>query len=95
MALIYFKGGNCYADPEIKESFLKWQNFFELFIQSVDARYGNLLHLPFSGGVFEQPCKTMKVFEELRHLYQEHLKEEFDKNTKGIGRKPSGISLRH
>jgi uncharacterized protein YbgA (DUF1722 family) len=42
----------------------------------VDVRYGNLLHLPFSGGVAEQPAKTMTVLNHLQSIFREKLDED-------------------
>ena len=61
---------------ETAEYWNKWKKFFEVFIICRDARYGNLLHLPFEGGVYEQPCKTMDVMEQIQSCFIEKLNDE-------------------
>jgi hypothetical protein len=38
-----------------------------------DARYGNYLHLPFAGGVMDQPDKTMKVLDILQEEFRKKI----------------------
>lgn len=47
-----------------------------------DARYGNLLHLPFEGGVLDQPAKTMAVYEVIQSIYCNKLAEDMEKSMK-------------
>jgi hypothetical protein len=47
-----------------------------------DARYGNLLHLPFDGGVLEQPAKTMAVYGIIQSIYCDKLLEDMEKSMK-------------
>ena len=47
-----------------------------------DARYGNLLHLPFVGGVLEQPAKTMAVYGVIQAIYCDKLMEDMEKSMK-------------
>jgi hypothetical protein len=77
-ARIYFYGGNPAAQEETEEAWLKWKKVFEVFLICRDARYGNLLHLPFSGGVYEQPAKTMDAIEQIQACYYEKLKDDMD-----------------
>jgi hypothetical protein len=58
--------------------------FFDAFLICRDARYGNLLHLPFEGGVFEQPAKTMNVITYIQSLYIEKLEYENKKSMANI-----------
>lgn len=44
----------------------------------VDARYGNLLHLPYSGGAMEQPIYDCEVYFVLQDLYREILTKKLD-----------------
>jgi len=37
------------------------------------------LHLPYSGGVLEQPIRTMELFEVVQVVFSEKLKEEYSK----------------
>jgi hypothetical protein len=42
------------------------------------------MHLPFSGGALEQPCKTMDVLETVQNVYLEKLKDDIENAVKGI-----------
>lgn len=77
---ILFSGGDATAFPETADLLIKWNPFFQVFLQSVDRKSGTLLHLPFPGGVFEQPAKTMTV---LMLMQEEYLRQITDalKNT--------------
>lgn len=66
-----FTGANPMNMPELAEWTIKWNPFITIFLESVDRRTGSLLHLPFEGGTFEQPSKTMTI---LRVLQEEFLK---------------------
>jgi len=55
-----------------------------VFIVCRDARYGNLLHLPFAGGVYDQPCKTMDVLEQIRANFLEKLTDDQEKTLAGL-----------
>lgn len=80
---IYFSGGSPEADNEIKDCWLrKWKYFFESCFTCIDARYGNLLAFPFSGGAMEQPIKTMQVYSLIRDLYREKIQREMEKAIK-------------
>jgi hypothetical protein len=83
-ARLLFKGANPAHQNETREAYQKWKYFFDVFVMSRDARYGNLLHLPFEGGVFEQPSKTMDAIMLIQSVYIEHLKEEQEKASKKI-----------
>lgn len=52
---------------------------FDMFLQSVDRRTGSLLHLPFSGGVMEQPAKTMTIYNIMQNCFFKKLKADLDK----------------
>lgn len=67
--------------PELQEWYIKWHPFLNSFLQSVDRRTGSLLHLPFNGGLFEQPSKTMTIFTIMQEMYFVHLADEL-KQTK-------------
>lgn len=79
---IYFSGGNPAADKELKQIWTKWREFFFSCFNCLDARYGNFLALPFSGGAMEQPMKTMQVYSLIRDLYREKIKRDTDKAIK-------------
>lgn len=76
---IYFSGGNPEADEELKASWHKWKYFFESCFTCLDARYGNFLAFPFSGGAMEQPIKTMQVYSLIRDLYREKINKDLEK----------------
>ncbi|MCQ2052955.1 MAG: hypothetical protein MJZ03_03370 [archaeon] len=48
---------------------LKWNPFFQMFLQSVDRRTGSLLHLPFDGGIMNQPSKTMTILMIMQEVF--------------------------
>ena len=79
---LFFKGGNPAALEETKEAWEKWNYFFTSFLFMRDARYGNILHLPFEGGVLNQPAKTMAVYGIIQTLFCEKLMEDMDKALK-------------
>ena len=74
-----FYGGNPSAFPETEKLVLKWNPFFNIFLQSVDKRTGSFLHLPFEGGLFNQPSKTMTILMIMQGLYCEKLSDEMKK----------------
>lgn len=79
IARVFFKGGNPMADKELKECYPKWSIFFSIFLAARDARYGNLLHLPFEGGAANQPMKTMAVIQLIQSVYIDKLVDEQNK----------------
>lgn len=83
-AQIFFKGGNPAQDSELKEVWNKWWVVFSHFMLCIDARYGNFLHLPFSGGVMEQPMKTTACFQILQNEFRKKLDSEQKKALSGI-----------
>lgn len=79
-AQIYFYGGDPGSDSEIKDCWnSKWKLFFESCFNCLDARYGNFLMLPFSGGAMEQPIKTMEVYSVIRNCYREKITKDLEK----------------
>lgn len=70
-----FRGGNPMAFEETAEWCVKWSALIQMFCQSVDRRTGSFLHLPFSGGVLEQPSKTMTIFRVLQEEFSKVLTE--------------------
>lgn len=79
---IYFYGGNPECDSEIRTAWIKWRTIINAFLSCVDARYGNFIFLPFEGGIFEQPVKTMSVFELLRGLYREKIDKDLKSSVR-------------
>lgn len=76
---IYFDGGNPLCQEETKDAWKKWEFFFDSFLIMRDARYGNILHLPFSGGVIEQPSKTMSVYRAIDDIYVQKIADDMEK----------------
>lgn len=64
-------GGDPGGVPELKDAHRKYKILFDVFEVCVDARYGNFLHLPFSGGVMDQGAKTMECLSYIRSLFRE------------------------
>jgi len=80
VALILFNGGM--LDTEIEAYAKKWALFFKLFYTAIDRKSGSILHLPFAGGIMEQPAKTMEILRYLQSLWIEKIAEEMDKASK-------------
>lgn len=70
----------CY--PELKDIYPKYRNLFDIFDVCVDVRYGNFLHLPFSGGVMDQGAKTMDCLKYIRVLFRKKIAEEEEKRNR-------------
>jgi hypothetical protein len=69
-------GGDPDGYPELKGVYAKYKDIFDIFEICVDARYGNFLHLPFSGGVMDQGAKTMDILKYIRSLFREKIADE-------------------
>jgi hypothetical protein len=74
VANILFEGGHITHDyvPFVQ----KWGYCVRLFLVSVDHENASLVHLPCSGGVLEQPFRTMQVFEYLQSLFIKYVNKE-------------------
>lgn len=81
VALILFNGGM--PCNEIAGYAKKWALFFKLFYTTIDRKTGSFLHLPFGGGVMEQPAKTMDVLRYLQSLWIEKIADEMERVSKG------------
>ena len=79
LARFLFNGANPTEQPELAEIYYKWKLLFEVFLQSVDRRTGSYLHLPFAGGILDQPAKTMSVL----GVMQAEFFEKLSKDIKG------------
>lgn len=64
------------SQPETEGLYYKWKWFFTLFLVSVDRRTGSMLHLPFEGGLFEQPSKTLSVLTAIQSVFFEKLEDD-------------------
>jgi hypothetical protein len=76
VAKLLLWGDDPTSQPETEGLYYKWKWFFDVFLVSVDRRTGSLLHLPFSGGLFEQPSKTMSVLTTIQSVFFEKLQED-------------------
>jgi hypothetical protein len=85
IARLLFGGGNPALQEETRELWRKWRHFFDVFVYCRDARYGNLLHFPFSGGAFEQPVKTMEAIGLIQNLYIKHIQDKQEEANRKIG----------
>jgi hypothetical protein len=74
-------GGNPYHHQELKDVYPVYKTVFDIFDICIDARYGNFIHLPFSGGVIEQGVKTMDVLKYLQYLFRKKIEEDAKKHT--------------
>lgn len=81
VALIIFNGGM--LDREVEGYAKKWAVFFKLFYTAIERKTGSFLHLPFEGGVMEQPAKTMEILRYLQSLWIEKIASEMDKASRG------------
>jgi len=66
-----FQMGNGTVPSDLKGEMQKWGLWVTAFLASVNPMSGALQHLPFSGGVLEQPSRTMSVWRHLQGLYIE------------------------
>ena len=64
------------SQPETESLYYKWKSFFSMFLVSVDRRTGSMLHLPFEGGLFEQPAKTLSVLTAIQSVFFEKLEDD-------------------
>lgn len=71
-----FAGVDPLRQEETGGLYRKWKCFFDLFNTMIDVRYGNFLHLPFSGGAAEQPCKTMETLFYLQGLFRKKIDDD-------------------
>lgn len=53
----------------------RWATMIQAFLTSVDRENGSLLHLPYSGGILEQPYKTMMLFGLLQSIFLEEIEK--------------------
>jgi hypothetical protein len=51
----------------------RWSYLARLFFLSADKEHGSMIHLPCAGTTFDQPSKTLAVFEMMQSLFVEHL----------------------
>jgi len=74
-----FAGGKVPAryDDHVK----KWGIVIRLFLLSVNRENGTLMHLPTSGGLLNQPKKTMDVFLFLQEIFIRKMNEKIKKET--------------
>lgn len=63
-----------------REPVKRWSAMIQAFLDCVDRKTGSLLHFPFSGGRFEQPSKTMMVFEVLQGVFIEMVNDQIRKS---------------
>jgi hypothetical protein len=69
-------GGNPYDHLETKDIYKNYKTIFDIFEISVDSRYGNLLHLPYQGGIVDQGSKTMDTLKYIQSLFRQKIIEE-------------------
>lgn len=52
----------------------KWQPWIvEYFLPSIHYKYGMFEHLPFAGGIAQQPAITMRILKIIQYEYLQHL----------------------
>lgn len=49
--------------------------YLHAFVDMVHPRYGYLVHLPVSGGYYEQPYRELEVFTIMLKVYRDYIKE--------------------
>lgn len=79
VATILFSGGR--ITKELEPYALKWGIIIRVFLMCVNHENATIEHLPYSGGIMEQPYKTMQVFELLQTLFIKQINKE--QNRKG------------
>lgn len=76
IARVVFWGGDPDCDTELAPLNKKWGPVFKLFLHCVDRRYGNYLHFPAAGGALDQPHRLMQVFDVMRDIFTEKIRED-------------------
>jgi hypothetical protein len=66
-------GGNPYSYPELKDVYNQYKTIFDIFDICIDTRYGNIINLPFSGGIVDQGSKTMEMIRYLQSLFRKKI----------------------
>ncbi|RKZ08508.1 hypothetical protein DRQ25_08925 [Candidatus Fermentibacteria bacterium] len=86
IAFRYFRGSvpKRYLETEIG---VKIFSIIKLFELALGFEYGDVLHLPYSGGVMEQPAKTLEVWKIARSVYIKKLSAD---NKKEMAKMKSG-----
>lgn len=54
---------------------MEWAVVVQAFLGAVNRENGTLVHLPYAGGVLEQPYKTMQVFSLLQSIFIEEIEK--------------------
>lgn len=70
--------------PETSAPYQKWCGLFDLFEWAKDFRTGALIHLPASGGLLDQPAKTMAAFGVMREVWLKKLSDSFRNGISNI-----------
>lgn len=58
---------------------VKWGMMIRQFLLCVNHENATIEHLPYEGGIMEQPYKTMQVFELLQSLFIKQIRKEQNK----------------
>ncbi len=63
------------TDPEILDEYGQWLDMAYDFCTMVHTRYGYYTAFPYSGGYYEQPYRTMRIFNCMLAVFREILSE--------------------
>ncbi len=66
----------------MKEFAKRWGGVIEMFLASVDREHGSILHLPYPGGVLQQPRRTLQVWRFLQSVYTEAIRNHLERLKK-------------
>lgn len=71
-------------DEEMFFEYKEWIPYVtDLALPLINSETGDLLRLPFSGSLMEQPSKTMRLVYIVQATFKEHIKKEMSKHKVG------------
>ena len=81
IASILFSGG---ALPESSRGAAeKWATAIRMFLMAVNRENGTLVHLPESGGLLDQPKRTMDIMLFLQNIFIRCIQKKMKQGSKG------------
>jgi len=72
---------NGYKMSNLSDSEIAYRTAFDSFQLCVGYENGDVFHLPYSGGVLEQPHKTIKMWQIFRSELTDHIAKENKKKA--------------
>jgi len=75
-----FQGGS--IPSELQGAYQKWMILVHVFLRCIDRENGSYAQMPYSGGVMEQPERTMQAMDLLQGVYGEELNRRIKQSGK-------------